>query len=85
MNKEKDFILLTSLVAIGVVIYSGLVVLIQKWEALPVTLFGIIAFILILFQNKERFVHISENLENIFFIITLLIIVILFIVHYKPM
>ncbi|RBQ23801.1 hypothetical protein ALNOE001_06900 [Candidatus Methanobinarius endosymbioticus] len=85
MNKEKDFIILVSLVAIGIIIASGLTVIIQRWEVIPVTIFAIIMFPLILLQNTEKFTHITENLENIVFIITLAIIVISFIVLYKPM
>lgn len=85
MNKEKDFIVLVSLVAIGVVIASGITMLIQRWEVFPVVIFGIIMFPLILLQNKEKFAHITENLENIIFIVTLFIIAISFLVLYKPM
>lgn len=85
MNKEKDFIVLVSLVALGVVIASGLTMLIQRWEVFPVTIFGIVMFPLIFLQNKEKFVHITENLESIVFIVTLFIIAISFVVLYKPM
>jgi energy-converting hydrogenase A subunit K len=85
MNKEKDFIVLVSLVAVGIIIASGLAMLIQRWVVFPVTLFGIVMFPLALLQNKEKFTHITENLENIVFIVTLFIIAISFIVLYKPM
>lgn len=85
MNKEKDFIVLVSLVTVGVIIASGLTMIIQRCEVFPVVLFGIIMFLLVLLQNKEKFAHITENLENIVFIITLFIIAISFIVLYKPM
>jgi energy-converting hydrogenase A subunit K len=85
MNKEKDFIVLASFVALGVIIASGLAGVIQRWEVFPVTIFGFIMFPLILLQNKEKFAHITENLENIVFIVTLIIIAISFAVLYKPM
>ncbi|MEA4957243.1 hypothetical protein SDC9_08453 [bioreactor metagenome] len=85
MNKEKDFIVLTSCVAIGIIIASGLAVVIQRWEVIPVTIFGFLMFPLILLQNKEKFAHITENLENIVFMITLVIIIVSFILLYKPM
>jgi len=84
MNKEKDFIIITSLVAIAIIIYSGLATIMQRWFVLPITIFGFIVFSLILIQNKEKLAHITENLENIMFIVTLAIIIILFIVHFKP-
>jgi len=85
MNKEKDFIILTSLVAIGIIIASGLTVVLQRWEVIPVTIFAFIMFPLILLQNKKKFIHLAENLESIVFIITLIIIALGFIVLYKPM
>jgi energy-converting hydrogenase A subunit K len=84
MNKEKDFIVLTSVVTIAIIIYSGLATILHRLEVLPVTILGIIAFSLILLQNKEKFVNIAENLEKIFFIITLFVIVLLIIVLYIP-
>jgi len=84
MNNEKDFIVITSCVAAGVIIASGLSAVLHRWEVLPVTIFGCIMFPLILLQTKERFAHIVENLENIVFIVTLIIIVLGFIVIYKP-
>ncbi|OQD59233.1 energy-converting hydrogenase A, subunit K [Methanobrevibacter arboriphilus JCM 13429 = DSM 1125] len=85
MNKEKDFVVLTSCMAIGVILASGFAAVLQRWLVLPVTIFGIIMFSLILLQNKEKFAHITENLENIVFMITLIIIIISFIILFKPM
>jgi len=85
MNKEKDFIVLTSCVAIGVILASGFAAVLQRGVVIPVTIFGIIMFSLILLQNKEKFAHKIENLENIVFIITLVIIIISFIMLFKPM
>ena len=85
MNKEKDFILLVSFVAVGVIIASGIAAILHRWEILPVTIFGVLMFPLILSQTKEKSAHITENLENIVFIITLIIIALGFIILYKPM
>jgi len=81
---EKDFIILCSLVAIGVVIASGLALILQSTVVLPVIIFGIIMFLLILLQDKKRFVEITESLETKVFIITLIIIIIGIIIMYKP-
>ncbi|MBZ9571332.1 hypothetical protein KQY27_07215 [Methanobrevibacter sp. TMH8] len=85
MDNEKDFIVLTSFVAGGIIIASGLAAVLQRWEVIPVTIFAIIIFPLILLQSKKKIVHLTENLENIIFIITLFVIIIGFIVLYKPM
>ena len=84
MNKEKDLIILTSFVAIGLMIASGLVVIFQTSIVASVVIFGIIMFPLILLQNKKKFIHLAENLEKVIFVITLFIIVISFILLYKP-
>jgi len=85
MKNEKDFVLLVSLLAVGITIVSGLAVVLQRWEVLPVTIFGLIMFPLIMLQTKKKFVHITENIENVVFIITLAVIAIGFIMLYKPM
>jgi energy-converting hydrogenase A subunit K len=84
MNKEKDLILLISFVAIGVIIASGLVVVFQTIVVIPVLIFGIIMFPLILLQNKKKFIHLAENLEKVIFFITLVIIAVSFAILYKP-
>ena len=85
MENEKDFVLLTSLLAVGIIIVTGLVVGLHRWEVLPVTIFGLIMFPLILLQTKKKFAHITENIEYVVFIITLAVIAIGFIMLYKPM
>jgi len=85
MEKEKDFVLLTSLLAVGIIIVTGLAVVLQRWEVLPVTIFGLIMFPLIVLQTKKKFANITENIENVVFIITLVVIAIGFIMLYKPM
>ena len=85
MENERNYTILTSLLAVGIIIVSGLAVVLQRWEVLPVTIFGLIMFPLIALQNKKKFAHITENIENIVFIITLAIIAIGFVMLYKPM
>ena len=84
MNKEKDLIVLVSLVAFGVIVASGLAVILQINVVAPVMVFGIIMFPLVLLQSKKKFTHITENLEKVVFFITLLIIGISFAFLYKP-
>ena len=84
MNKEKDFLVLSSVVAIAIIIYSGLATILHKFEVLPVTLFGIVIFSLTLLQYKEKFADLAENLEKVFFIVTLVVIVLLIILLYSP-
>ena len=85
MENERNFTILTSLLAVAIIIVSGLAAVLHRWEVLPVVIFGLIMFPLIVLQNKEKFAHLIENIENIVFIITLAIIAIGFIMLYKPM
>ncbi|MCL2156754.1 MAG: energy-converting hydrogenase A, subunit K [Methanobrevibacter sp.] len=85
MYKEKDLIVLISLVAFGVIVASVLTVLLQINVVAPVTLFGILMFPLLLLQSRKKFNNFSENLEKIVFIITLFIIALSFAVLYKPL
>lgn len=84
MNKEKDLIILTSIVAFGIIVASGLTVILQINVVAPVAIFGIIMFPLVLLQSRKKFIHITENLEKIIFFITLFIIAISFAILYKP-
>lgn len=84
MNKEKDFIVLTSFVAIGIIVASGLTMIFQSMVVFPVTVFGFIMFPLILSQTNKKAAHLSENLEKIVFFITLFIIAIAFAILYIP-
>ncbi|MDR2966411.1 MAG: energy-converting hydrogenase A, subunit K [Methanobacteriaceae archaeon] len=84
MNKEKDLIVLTSLVALGVIVASGLSVILQINVMTPVLIFGIIMFPLILLQTKKRFIYITENLEKMVFFVTLFTIAISFAILYNP-
>lgn len=84
MNKEKDLIVLTSFVAVGIIVASGLAAILQRSVVFPVVIFGIIMFPLILLQSREKFTHIAENLEKIVFFSTLIIIALSFAIIYKP-
>ncbi|MDR3291889.1 MAG: energy-converting hydrogenase A, subunit K [Methanobrevibacter sp.] len=83
MNKEKDLIILTSLVAIGVLVLGAVVSLLQSIQILPILILGIIFLVLILLQIYPKFNHITENLEKIVFFIVLGCIVISFIYLYN--
>ncbi|KZX17066.1 hypothetical protein [Methanobrevibacter filiformis] len=84
MNKEKDFLLLTSFVAIGIIVLSLVVTFFSVIVVWPVVIFAIISFLMIIFQVYPKITYISENLENIAFIITLIAIIVSFIYLYKP-
>jgi energy-converting hydrogenase A subunit K len=84
MNKERTFIILTSLVAMGIFILGIVVTLMDSTQILPIVILGIIFSILILLQVYPEYNHISENLEKIVFIVALISIIISFIYLYKP-
>jgi energy-converting hydrogenase A subunit K len=84
MNKERAFIILTSLVAMGIFILGMVVTLMNSTQILPIVILGIIFSILILLQVYPKYNHISENLENIVFIVALISIITSFIYLYKP-
>jgi len=84
MMKENDMLLLMALVAVGAVIMSGLAVLIQWTIVLPLTIAVILLGLLLFYQNKDKFIHISESLENWAFIAVLLLFIVSFIFLYRP-
>lgn len=84
MNPEKGVIYLTSMVAIGVVVLSFVATFYHSINLIPVVIMGIILLILILLSNRGNFAHKIESLEKIVFVITFLIICLLFIMRYKP-
>lgn len=85
MNKDNAIVYFCSLVALGI-IFIGVTVSYFQWAiAAPMIIIGIILFALILFVNKGHWAHRIENLEKIFFFITIAVICILFIMHFKPM
>ncbi|MDR1820242.1 MAG: hypothetical protein LBR15_08380 [Methanobrevibacter sp.] len=83
MNKERDLIILTSFVAIGIFVLGTVVSLLQSIQILPILVLGIIFLILILLQVYPKFNHITENFEMIIFFVTLFSIIISFIYLYK--
>ena len=84
MADEKGIILLSALTIVGVIIASALVVITQEIMAIPIVIIAIMLTLLIFYQNKDKISHLSENLEKIMFILTLLFIIISFILLYKP-
>jgi len=84
MMKEKDTLFLMTLVGAGAVIMSGLAVLKQWIIVVPLTVAVIFLAILTFYQNKDRFIHISESLENWAFIIALIFFIVAFILLYRP-
>ena len=84
MNQEKGVIFLTALVALGIACFGVVCTLVQSLWLTPIVVMGLIFFILILLTNKGHFAHKIESLEKVFFIITFLVIVVSFILLYKP-
>lgn len=84
MMKEQDTLFLLALVGVGAIIMSGLAVLKQWIIVVPLTLAMIFLAFLILYQNRTKFIHISESLENWAFIVALIAFIISFIILYKP-
>lgn len=84
MADEKGIILLSALTIVGVIIASALVVITQEIMAIHIVIIAIMLTLLIFYQNKDKISHLSENLEKIMFILTLLFIIISFILLYKP-
>jgi energy-converting hydrogenase A subunit K len=57
----------------------------EQWIiVVPITLAVIFLAFLIFYQNRNRFIHISESLEKIAFIVTLILIIVSFIYLYRP-
>lgn len=84
MSGEKDFLVLTSLVAIGIIFISALVIIFQRKIVLPLLVIAIIITPFILYQNKEKYAKLSEQIEKIAFFVTFIVICILMVVAYKP-
>ncbi|MEN4006939.1 MAG: hydrogenase [Methanobacteriaceae archaeon] len=84
MKKEQDTLFLMALVGVGAVIMCGLVVFKQWTIIFPLTLMmGFLAFLMI-YQNRCRFIYISEDLEIYAFIIALTSFITAFILLYRP-
>ncbi|MDR2624688.1 MAG: hypothetical protein LBC39_09045 [Methanobrevibacter sp.] len=84
MNKEEGLVILTSFVAIGIIVLGTVVSLLQSMEILAILILGIVFLILILLQVYPKFSHIAENLERIVFFIALVFIMVSLIYLYKP-
>ncbi|WP_414468716.1 hydrogenase [Methanobacterium sp. ACI-7] len=84
MKKEQDMLILMAMVGLGAVIMSGLAVLKQWIIVIPLTIAVIFLAVFLFYQNREKFIHISESLENWAFIAALLLFIVSFIVLYKP-
>ncbi len=84
MMKEQDTLFLIALVGVGAIIMSGLAVFKQWIIVVPLTVAVIFLAFLILYQNRTKFIHISESLENWAFIAALILFIISFIILYKP-
>lgn len=84
MNKDNAIAYLCSLVALGIVFIGATVSFLQWSIATPIIAMGIILFALVLVVNKGHWAHHLENLEKVFFFITIAVICILFIMHFRP-
>lgn len=84
MNKDNAIVYLCSLVALGIVFIGATVSFLQWIIATPIIAMGIILFALVLVVNKGHWAHHLENLEKVFFFITIAVICILFIMHFRP-
>ena len=84
MMKEQDTLFLMVLTIIGAIIMSGLAVLKQWIVVFPLFIAIVFLALLMLYQNRNKFIHISEKLENYAFIIALIFIIIGFILLYRP-
>lgn len=81
---DKGIIVLTALVSLGMIIASFLASSMQRMVVIPVTIVNVIFLIILLAQN-QKISHLSEKIEQIVFIVTLIIIAISFAFLYKPM
>ncbi len=84
MKKEQDTLFLMALVGVGAVIMSGLAVFKQWIIVFPLTIAVIFLAFMLLYQNRDRFIHISEKLEYYAFIFALICFIVGFIILYKP-
>ena len=84
MEKEKDMLFLTALVAAGATLASGLAASLQWMVVLPLTLGVVILMVLILFQYRKGGIHLSEKLETGAFILVVVFFALSFIYLFKP-
>lgn len=84
MMKEQDTLFLMTLVGVGAVIMSGLAVFKQWIIVTPLAVAVVFLAFLTIYQNRNKFIHISESLEKIAFIVALIAFIVSFIYLYKP-
>ncbi len=84
MMKEQDTLFLMALAIIGAIIMSGLAVFKQWIVVFPLFIVVVFLAFMMLYQNRSKFIHISEKLENYAFIIALIAIIVGFILLYRP-
>lgn len=84
MMKEQDTLFLMALVGVGAIIMSALAVFKQWIIVAPLTIAVILLAFLLLYQNRNKFVHISESLEKGAFIVALILFILSFIYLYRP-
>jgi energy-converting hydrogenase A subunit K len=84
MEKEKDMLFLTALVAAGATLASGLAASLQWMVVLPLTLGVLLLTILIIFQYRKDAIELSEKLETGAFIMVVVFFAISFIYLFKP-
>ena len=83
-EQEKDVLFLMALAVSGAVLASGLAAFQQWIIVLPLTVAVFILMILAALQNKKRYIHLSENLENYVMILVLIGFIVSFIYLYRP-
>ena len=83
-EQEKDVLFLMALSVSGAGLASGLVAFQQWIIVLPLTVAVFILMIMAALQYKKRYIHISENLENIAMILVLIGFIVSFIYLYMP-
>jgi len=84
MKKEQDVLFLMALAGVGAIIMSGLAVLKQWIIVFPLTIAVVFLAFLTLYQNRSKFIHISEKLENYAFIFALICFIVAFIILFRP-
>lgn len=84
MKKEQDTLFLMALVGVGAIIMSGLAVFKQWIIVFPLTIAVVFLAFLLIYQNRSKFIHISEKLEYYAFIVALICFIVGFILLYKP-
>lgn len=84
MYKEKGTIILTALVALGIVVVGAFATYFHSVVLAPIVVMGIAFIIGVLLTNRGNYPYLIEDLEKIFFFITFFVIVISFILLYKP-